>query len=361
MRHTPLRQLAALTVSFFAMTLLTPHTSAAEVELPYPLQPKPEAFKAANFPDGSATPWNPSIQVIEVSDHVLIFYDGRDRTGDPAWITAPGTWTSFDSGLGTGAYVVHDGAEALVLDSLWTRSQGEFIRSHMEKNFGIKRFTLALSHWHLDHIGGNGAFADVPIISSMRTAEVLEGYAEHIRAGTLWGPPAMPDLTLPNTTFNDRMTLQVGSLPVHLEHFNIHSDDHILVYLPTEQLGLVGDMTEDTVPVISHPEGIPQHLVELERLRAMPMKALYPDHGNPTILANGGYDKRHIDAAIEYERNMLLRVKDPDFLEQPVESFVPEALAGKVVSVIDAYRSAHRYSQENVIKYWKERPLPKLE
>ena len=333
----------------------------APVVLPGTLAPDPAAFAVEIPSTGSATPWKPTIEVFEISDSLVAFFDGRDTATDPRWLLKPGNWSAFDAGLGTTVFAVHDNGEALVLDSLWTRSQGEFIREYLARKHGVKRFTLVLSHWHLDHIGGNGAFADSTIISSRRTAEVLGGYAEHIRAGTLWGPPAIPDFTMPNLTFADRMDVKVGDITVHLSHYMVHSDDHIFLYLPEGKIGLVGDMTEDTVPVISHPAQTPQHIAELRRLRAVDMAVLYPNHGNPKVISGGGYDKRAIDAAIEYQRNMLLRANDDDFLEQPMESFIPVALRDGVVSVHEHYRVAHEFSRRNVHKFWNGQQVPKLD
>ena len=328
--------------------------------LPNALSADPSAFESLVPATGSATPWVPKISIFELSDSLVAFYDGRDQSLHPDWLNVPGTWTSFDSGLGTAVFVVHDQGEAMVLDSLWTRSQGEFIRRYMTERHGVKRFTLVLSHWHLDHIGGNGAFADSAIVSSARTAEILAGYEGFIRDGKLWGPPAMPDFTLPNVTFNDRMALNIGDIEIELSHYRVHSDDHIFLRLPAQRLGLVGDMIEDTVPVMSHPEQTPQHLKELARLRLEDMNVLYPNHGNPKVIAAGGYDKRAIDAAIEYQRNMLLHAQEADFLEKPLEFFTPIALREGVVTLHEYYRVAHEMSRRNVYNYWRDKAMPQL-
>ncbi|MEM9622587.1 MAG: MBL fold metallo-hydrolase [Pseudomonadota bacterium] len=340
--------------------ILSVHLKAADVTLPDTLEAQPEAFEF-DLPLGSATPWQPDMDVFVINPNLLVFCDGRQLDDEPDWVKAPASWTGFDAGLGTCVYVIHDAGDALVLDSLWTRSQGDYIRNHMQAQYATERFTLVLTHWHLDHIGGNAAFADSRIISGQRTADVLEGYADHIRAGTLWGPPAMPDLVLPNVTFNDRLELTIGSIPVAVSHYNVHSDDHIFVYLPEQKIGLVGDMTEDTVPVISHPEQIPQHLAGLKSLRQVDMAVLYPNHGNPDVIKSGGYDKSAIDATAEYQRNMLLRSHDDDFLQQPMESFIPVALKNKAVTVHEYYRVAHEFSRGNVAEYWAERPLPAID
>ena len=35
---------------------------------------------------------------------------------------------------------------------------------------GVRKFTVVLSHWHLDHVAGTAAFADCEIIANRRTA-----------------------------------------------------------------------------------------------------------------------------------------------------------------------------------------------
>jgi cyclase len=79
---------------------------------------------------------------------------------------------------------------------------------------GVTRFTVVLSHWHLDHVGGNDIYADSKIISTVLTRSTLAEKVGDIRAGLLWGPPALPNFTLPNMTYQGSATIYLGDLAV---------------------------------------------------------------------------------------------------------------------------------------------------
>lgn len=81
---------------------------------------------------------------------------------------------------------------------------------------GVRRFTVLLSHWHLDHIAGNAAFADCEIIASERTAEVLVRLRPAIERGELEGPPPIDPLIGPTRTFSDRLALTVAGVDLEL-------------------------------------------------------------------------------------------------------------------------------------------------
>ncbi|MDP0983652.1 MBL fold metallo-hydrolase, partial [Klebsiella variicola] len=86
--------------------------------------------------------------------------------------------------------------EALVYDTHVSLDHAALIRSTLQAK-GVKRFTVVLSHWHLDHVAGTGVFADCAIIANRRTAAHLERQKADIEAGTLEGPPAISPLVLP--------------------------------------------------------------------------------------------------------------------------------------------------------------------
>ncbi|HEY1591586.1 MAG TPA: MBL fold metallo-hydrolase, partial [Solirubrobacteraceae bacterium] len=110
------------------------------------------------------------MRVLRPRDGVFAFYDGRvdgyrfDEL--PNWV---------DEGalsLGIASYAIVSGAEALVYDTHISIEHAQRIRSLLEAE-GVRRFTVVLSHWHLDHIAGNAVFEDSEIIASERTSELL--------------------------------------------------------------------------------------------------------------------------------------------------------------------------------------------
>ncbi len=100
------------------------------------------------------------IKVIEINDHILAFYAGREWTridGEPNWL---------DDGamkLGIAAYAIYQEDKAVIYDTFADIRQAVWMRNYLETR-GIKQFTVVLSHWHPDHIAGNAVFQDSQII-----------------------------------------------------------------------------------------------------------------------------------------------------------------------------------------------------
>ena len=62
---------------------------------------------------------------------------------------------------------------------------------------GVRRIRVVLSHWHLDHVAGNRAFADCEIIAHARTDELLREHRAGDRGRRPVRAPAIDPLVLP--------------------------------------------------------------------------------------------------------------------------------------------------------------------
>ena len=96
----------------------------------------------------------------------------------------------------------------------------------------MRKFTVVLSHWHLDHVAGTAAFADCEIIANRRTMQHLTRHKAAIEAGTHHGLPAIDPLILPTRLFDGAMQLTLGGREIQLIELNIHSDDATVIWLP---------------------------------------------------------------------------------------------------------------------------------
>ncbi|AWC21821.1 Beta-lactamase precursor [Aminobacter sp. MSH1] len=301
---------------------------------------------------------NSDIRVIKVTDYMLAFYDGRPSTPPKTG----GTENWADSGsmdLGVATYAIYRGDEALVWDTFPTMQQSKWVRDHLEQ-MGTKRITVVNSHYHLDHIGGNGTYANAPIIASKGTLESLLEKRAAIESGNLWGPPAILPLVLPNKVFEGKMEVMVGDVKVELHNVDIHTPDSLVAFLPADKILLAGDTMEDTLVYISTPASVPAQIDNLEALKQFGIARIYPNHGNIDVIEKGGYDDTLIDATKIYLRNMTLRAKDADFLTMPLETAVEESLTKGWISVWKPYRHVHQSNLESLQEYYKDRPLPTL-
>lgn len=278
------------------------------------------------------------MRVLAPHPNVLAFYDGRVegyRFSDGAnWV---------DDGalsLGIASYAIVHGEEALVYDTHVSIAHAAFIRRTLEQR-GIRRITVVLSHWHLDHIAGNAFFADCEIIANVRTAAHLARHKAALEAGTLEGPPAIAPLVMPTRTFEDRLTLNVGGLPVDLMTFDIHSDDATVLWLAQDRLLLAGDTLEDTITYVAEPDGFARHLVDLNRLRALSPLSILPNHGAAERIASGGYGADFINATEQYIRALQAIQRDPSRRDVALRDLIAAPLASGAVSYFAGYEAVH--------------------
>lgn len=286
------------------------------------------------------------LRVLRPAPNVFAFYDGRV---DGYRFAEGENW--IDDGalsLGIASYAIVDGADALVYDTHVTVQHAAFIRKTLA-DADVKNFTVVLSHWHLDHVAGSEAFADCGIISNKRTLDHLTRRKAAIESGEYSGPPVINPLVLPTQTFEGRMQLQVGKLTVELIEANIHSDDATVLWLASERLLLAGDTLEDTVTYVGEPENFDIHLAELDRLWELKPERILPNHGDPEIIALGGYERTLIRANQQYIRMLKRCVAEPELRTKPLQEIINGPLEAGWVNLFAPYEAIHRQNIEVVL------------
>jgi cyclase len=284
------------------------------------------------------------MRVLRPAENVFAFYDGRVE----GYRYAPErNWVDEGAlALGIASYAIVAGDQAVVYDTHVSVEHAELIRRALEAE-GVTDFTVVLSHCHLDHIAGTAAFADCEVIGCERTAEQLTEKRAAIEQGTLSGPPAIDPLVLPTRVFADRMHLTVGETEVQLIHTDIHSDDATVAWLPDQRLLLCGDTLEDTVTYISDPDKLETHLANLDELRALGPARILPNHGDPDVIASGGYPPEFIDATQDYLRALLR--SDPALRELPLRDLIAHPLATGALHYFAPYEEVHQENLSNAL------------
>jgi len=173
----------------------------------------------------------------------------------------------------------------VVIDTGVLPSRAAALRAAIEREFGRKDFAYVINtHSHFDHIDGNQAFADVPIVAQQNAARemtrwyqtpaainaFLRNYSQYqagLQAELNAAADGSPDsvriqeemaqndalmadfrqgrlvLTRPTILFNDRLSLDMGDLNVNLIYFGrAHTDSDILIQIPELRLLMVGDL-----------------------------------------------------------------------------------------------------------------------
>jgi glyoxylase-like metal-dependent hydrolase (beta-lactamase superfamily II) len=297
-----------------------------------------------------------NMRVIRINDHLLGFYDGRPAAADVKQDAH--NWADFGAmNVGVATYVIHRGDRALVFDTYPSTQQAKWVRDYLAKS-GIRHFTVVNSHWHLDHVGGNAVYADVDRIATEKTRQRLTAEKAAIEAGTEWGPPQIAPLVIPNIGINSDTWYRVEDIDVELRPVNIHSEDGLVVYLPADRILLAGDTLEDTVTFIGEAEQIAAQYQNLGAMKQWDIARIFPNHGNPAVIAAGGYRTTLIDATQDYLRRMVERAHDPDYLKGTLDDYVHDSVSKGWVSVWWAYREAHQANLAAVAKAYQNRPLP---
>jgi glyoxylase-like metal-dependent hydrolase (beta-lactamase superfamily II) len=282
------------------------------------------------------------MRVLRPAEAVFAFYDGRIdgyRFADgPNWVDAGAL------SLGISSYAVVDDGEALVFDTHVSVEHAQFIRTALEAR-GVRQFTVVLSHWHLDHIAGTAVFADCEVIANTRTAELLAQHKSAIEQGAHEGPPGIDPLILPTRAYSGHEVLDVGRLRVELIQVDIHSDDATVLWSPHERLLLCGDTMEDTVTYVDEPERFDAHLADLDRLWRLDPERILPSHGDPDVIAAGGYSRDLIRATQQYI-GVLKRCRDePELRAAGLRELLGGPLDAGWIHYFEPYEAVH---QENV-------------
>ena len=141
------------------------------------------------------------------------------------------------------------------------------------------------------------------------------------------------------------MQLTLGGREIQLIEANIHSDDATVIWLPDERILLAGDTLEDTVTYVGGAARISTAISDLERLWALDPAFILPNHGDPDIIAAGGYSKMLISGhAGLYQGTAARSLHDPAVrsLTSTRVSMAPQLEAGWISVFRASYEEIHR-------------------
>jgi glyoxylase-like metal-dependent hydrolase (beta-lactamase superfamily II) len=210
------------------------------------------------------------------------------RLSPRAVVVNAGPWNNSYVAIATQKGIV-------VIDSGFSKTIARAVRQAIQAEFHRGDFAyLILSHEHSDHVFGNGAYSDIPIVGSdliraailamkSNPASVAERIAipkeslAQMRRDILKDPrladdprfgqgerfwnvvgadyDAGVDYVPPTVTFDRRMALDLGDVTVHLSSFgHWHSAADTIVSVPEESLVRLGAILYgDHLPVVQNP------------------------------------------------------------------------------------------------------------
>ena len=154
---------------------------------------------------------------------------------------------------------------------------------------------------------------------------------------------------MPTRTFFGGERLDLGGTEVELIEVNIHSDDAAVIWLPAQRLLLCGDTMEDTITYVDEPESFDAHLTDLERLSRLKPDRILPCHGDPDVIAAGGYNRGLIVATQQYIRALQRCRDDPELRDRPLRELISGPLEAGWVNYFEPYEAIHRENLEAVL------------
>jgi glyoxylase-like metal-dependent hydrolase (beta-lactamase superfamily II) len=244
-----------------------------------------------------------------------------------------------DVGLDGNSVAIVGRDAVLVFDTNGTPASAAQVLAEMRKLTDRPVRYVVYSHWHWDHWYGTevytAAFPGVKVIAHEKAKALMAGPAiEFNRPGieqqlpgyirTLEqrsaGDPAVREriddarffleqkknarLVLPDTTYSDRMDIDLGGRAVQVLHHDraITPGDSFL-YLPAEHVVITGDLLVNpiTFGLSSYPTG---WLKTLEYIDGLDARVLVPGHGEPL------HDKTRLHATANVLRALLTQGRE---------------------------------------------------
>jgi glyoxylase-like metal-dependent hydrolase (beta-lactamase superfamily II) len=161
-----------------------------------------------------------------------------------------------------------------------------WLKAELDKRFHLPITYLIYSHDHRDHIAGGEVFADTAIVIAHENAKA-----------TIIGekrPTAVPDIT-----FTDRMTLELGGKTVELLYVGRnHSNNSIVMHFPAERAVFAVDFIPvKAVAFRDLPDAyVPEWMESIKRVEAMDFDILVPGHGTLGTKADATAYREYMEA-----------------------------------------------------------------
>lgn len=144
-----------------------------------------------------------------------------------------------------------------------------WLKRELKKQFDKSVRYLVYSHDHVDHVAGGEVFADTAIVVAHENAK-----------STIVGeqrPTAVPDVT-----FSDRMTIELGGKTVHLLYVGkAHSNNMIVMHFPVERAVFTVDfISVRRLPYKNLSDSYyPEWIESIKMVEAIDFDILIPGHG----------------------------------------------------------------------------------
>ncbi|MFD3681594.1 MBL fold metallo-hydrolase [Streptomyces sp. NPDC058613] len=199
----------------------------------------------------------------------------QPAAGVYAYVQPDGGWCLNNAGF------VTDGGRTLLVDTAATDRRARALRDAVTAAGAPLPRTVVNTHHHGDHTYGNGVFAAEALILGHDNARAEQLAAGH-QLEMIW--PATDfgaiEITAPDLTYSDRMTLHVGGTEVRIVHPGVaHTTGDSVVWLPHQRIVFTGDLVFAGGTPFLAMGSLAGSLRAMELLRSLDAETVVPGHG----------------------------------------------------------------------------------
>jgi len=234
---------------------------------------------------------------------------------------APGVHAWIGAGGDSNAGVIETRDGLIVVDAQQNRELGEKFSDALKASFGAPVRAVVNTHFHLDHVAGNVAFAGAPIVAHDKTRQLLESELGPMRPGGVEVSDTMAKIRMffggnfeelvpkgerqwfidrvggskplailgPTETFADRAEFDLAPDTLRLEYWGpAHCDGDLVIYLKKAGIVFMGDLFfHGRFPWFGDCD-LNGWIAALDCVLKMDMKTVIPGHGVPATLKELG-------------------------------------------------------------------------
>lgn len=195
--------------------------------------------------------------------------------GVHAFVQPDGGWCLSNAG------VLPDADVTVVVDTAATIGRATRLREEVDRLRGGSRLLVTNTHQHGDHTFGNCLFGRDALFAAHDTARTDMAESglglQELWPDVDWGPV---EVTLPQITYSDRMTIHRASGPVELIHPGpAHTLGDTVVWLPRQRVLFTGDIVMNGVTPFCLMGSVEGSLRTIRALRELRPAVVVPGHG----------------------------------------------------------------------------------
>lgn len=199
----------------------------------------------------------------------------------------PGVWAAISipkSGTGGNAGFVVGSDGVLVVDSFQTEAAAQALLEAIHQATPLPVRYVVDTHYHLDHVGGNGVFAAAGAVVMAQTNVRAWTRSENLK---FFGTDPKPEerkqvesLALPSLVYQDGVTLWLGDRQVIVRVMQGHTGGDSVVVVPDAQVVFTGDLFwRHDLPNLIDADTLQQIETNDTFLKDYPKAHFVPGHG----------------------------------------------------------------------------------